>query len=105
MIDPLIDIARVLAFFGITTFALAYHLRAPWWRSEMGMNVMTFCLSVAILLGIASLQAVFGPGWYFDVCRLLATLGLAYTGWWRLVVLLKVQLRVPEEGPDVSEQS
>ena len=96
----LINILRVVAFFGAFTFALAYHIWAPWWRTEIGRNIMTFTLSVAALLLVAVLQVVFGPGWWFETARLLAMVGLSAAVWWRLVMFLRVQLRGEERRHD-----
>ncbi|MFJ7990317.1 hypothetical protein [Streptomyces sp. NPDC096351] len=35
-----------LAFLTCATFAAVYHLRAPWWRSAVGRNLMAFAGAV-----------------------------------------------------------
>jgi hypothetical protein len=50
------------------TFAVIYHLRATWWKSEVGRNQMAF----AAVVGLLCLYTVLGTLWQGDECVLLA---------------------------------
>lgn len=57
----------ILAALACGVFALVYHLRATWWRSEIGRNQMLFAATVAALC----LYTVAATIWQNDVCVLL----------------------------------
>ena len=50
------------------TFAVIYHVRATWWKSEVGRNQMAF----AAVVGLLCLYTVLGTLWQGDECVLLA---------------------------------
>ncbi len=72
--------ASMLAAVACLTFAVTYHLRATWWRSEVGRNQMSFATSVAALCVFTVLATV----WMGDEC-ILMVLRI-----WRTLVLLAV---------------
>jgi hypothetical protein len=41
--------ASAVAFLACTAFAVVYHHRAPWWRSDVGRNLMGFAGAVGAL--------------------------------------------------------
>jgi hypothetical protein len=95
----MIDIARVVALFGAVVFAVTYHLLAPWWRSQIGQNLMTMTGGVALLLLLGVARTVLAPGApavdaYFgqSVLVLLAFLALGVAFWWRWVLLIRQQV-------------
>ena len=59
-------IASLVAVSFCATFSLIYHLRAPWWRSEVGRNQMGFAAIVAALC-LYNALATFMQG---DACAL-----------------------------------
>jgi hypothetical protein len=51
--------ASLTAFSACAGFAVTYHLRARWWRSEMGRNLM----ALAVVLGALFLYTVLLSVW------------------------------------------
>lgn len=79
--DQWVNIAASgLAALACVTFAVTYHLRASWWRSEVGRNQMAFAVSVAALC----VFTVLATAWMGDECVLMAL------RIWRTVVVLAV---------------
>jgi hypothetical protein len=72
--------ASMLAAVACITFAITYHLRATWWRSNVGRNQMAFAASIAALCIFTVLTAV----WIGDECILMAL------RIWRTAVLVAV---------------
>lgn len=66
--------ASMLAFLACTGFAVTYHLRAPWWRSEVGRNLMGFAGAVGLLCLHTVLVTVWPEGGFAVVARALRTL-------------------------------
>lgn len=87
----LIDVLRVTAWFGVVVFMASYHLLAPWWRSEIGRNLMTWSAGALLLLSMGVLQQVFGAGAWVDVLRLAGFAVFAGAGWWRWSLLIRAQ--------------
>ncbi|MEV5347216.1 putative phage holin [Streptomyces achromogenes] len=80
-VDEWVNIAAsTLAFAACVTFAATYHLRAAWWRSEVGRNLMAFATAV----GLLCLYTVLATVWQADACVLVALRAL------RTLVLLAV---------------
>lgn len=93
----LLQILRTTGFVGVTVFIGAYWILAPWWRSEMGRNIMGWAIA-AWLLGVTSiLSQLFGPpgipmpDYYFghSFIRLIAWLLFNVIVWQRIVILLR----------------
>jgi len=61
-------VMSLLAVLVCTAFAAVYHLRATWWRSEVGRNQMSFAATVAALC----LYNALGSFMQGDACALLA---------------------------------
>lgn len=90
--NTLLAIERTTALFAVLFFVLAYAILAPWWRSEIGRNVMAWSGSAAMLLFLAVLQQIFGPAyWGRDLLVALGFAGFIAAAVWRLVMLLKAQ--------------
>lgn len=80
-VDELVNAAAsTLAFAACAGFAVTYHVRATWWRSEVGRNLMSFAVSV----GLLCLYTVLATIWQADECILAVLRSL------RTVVLLAV---------------
>lgn len=85
----------VLAFFGTAVFVTTYHLLAPWWRSEIGRNIMAGFACEAVILGLAVLAMAFGDYPGRQVLGLLAFAAFTGVSWWRWVVLIRAQIPPP----------
>ncbi|MEU1010033.1 hypothetical protein [Streptomyces sp. NPDC005890] len=49
-VDELVNAAAsTLACAACAGFAITYHVRVTWWRSEVGRNLMNFAVSVGLL--------------------------------------------------------
>lgn len=59
--------ASMVAVAFCAVFAITYHLRAPWWRSEVGRNQMGFAAMVAALCLYNALASLMQD----DACALL----------------------------------
>lgn len=85
-IDQWVNVtASMLAFLACTVFATTYHLRATWWRTEVGRNLMGFAGAVGLLCLYTVLLTVWPEGCLAVVARSLRTLVLV------AVALLMVQ--------------
>lgn len=60
--------ASTLAGLACLAFAVTYHLRVSWWRSEVGRNLMAFAVAVAALC-VYTVLATLMKG---DDCALMA---------------------------------
>ncbi|MFG2638554.1 hypothetical protein ACGFX8_33000 [Streptomyces sp. NPDC048362] len=76
-VNVIMSMLGVLACAG---FAVIYHWRATWWRSEVGINLMSFAAAV----GALCLYTVLATIWQGDDCALMALRAF------RTVVLLGV---------------
>lgn len=82
-VDTLVNAAMsLLGAIACTAFAITYHLRATWWRSEVGRNLMAF----AVTIGLLCLYTVLATFWQGDECALILLHSL------RALVLLAVAL-------------
>lgn len=102
----MVNVLRVVTFFGCTIFAMSYAIFAPTWhKDQVGRTIMTFTGSAAGLLGLGMLQLILGPTyWGQDTLRALLFVGLGGGIWWQWWLLLKVQLanrNHDKEMPDV----
>lgn len=80
-VDQWVNIgASLLAAAMCITFGVVYHLRATWWRSEVGWNLMAFAAAVAALC----LYTVLATVWQGDACVLAVLRSV------RTVILLSV---------------
>ncbi|MEU1800915.1 hypothetical protein [Streptomyces sp. NPDC019937] len=55
-------VASCLVFLTCAAFAVVYHWLAPWWRSDVGRNLMAFAASVGLLCLYTMLIAVWPDG-------------------------------------------
>ena len=68
-VDEWVNVAAsTLAALECVAFAITYHLRASWWRSEVGRNLMAFAAAV----GALCLYTVLATVWQGDKCVLMA---------------------------------
>lgn len=68
-VDEWVNVAAsMLAALACAVFAVTYHLRVTWWRSEVGRNLMAFAAAVAALC-LYTVLATFLQG---DECALMA---------------------------------
>lgn len=102
-------IANVLLFVSAlfaTTFVVVYWVTAPWWRSEMGINIFALMAVIAAVLDLSVIR-VWVPippdtPW-FALLRLVVFALVPIVLGWRLLLLLRVQIRHRRRngnGPD-----
>ncbi|MFI9598955.1 hypothetical protein ACIHCX_03570 [Streptomyces sp. NPDC052043] len=65
--------ASTLAFLACATFAATYHLRATWWRSEVGRNLMAFATAVGLLCAYTVFVSLWPDGRLATVLRAVRT--------------------------------
>lgn len=73
-------IMSALGAVACTVFVVTYHMRATWWRSDVGRNQMAF----AVTIGLLCVYTVLATIWQGDECILMALRSL------RTLVLLAV---------------
>jgi len=82
-------------FFGYLFFVLVYGFGSDWWRSEMGIHIMSFMVVFFVLMSIGLTARLTGDAW-FDAHRVIiqfwSFLGMFGTVWWRNVILVKAQM-------------
>jgi len=61
--------ASVLAAAACGGFAVTYHLRVTWWRSDVGKNLMAFAVSVGMLCLYTVLVSLWPDGYLAVVLR------------------------------------
>ncbi len=89
----LINVARVVALCGFVVFMATYHMLAPWWRSEMGRNIMTLSAGCTALLAMGLLPVLFGPDYFGRDALRFAGIGLCGAAvWWRWVIMMRIQI-------------
>ncbi|MBP5918685.1 hypothetical protein F3K34_43665 [Streptomyces sp. LBUM 1486] len=73
-VDQWVNVAgSTLAFFACATFAVIYHVKAPWWRSQIGRNLMGFAAAIAALFLYTVLITLWPEGCAATVLRSLRT--------------------------------
>jgi len=69
-VDQWVNIAAsTLAAIACATFMVTYHARAPWWRSDIGRNLMAFAAAVGMLCAYTVLVSVWPDGCFATVMR------------------------------------
>lgn len=89
------DILVIITFVTSLAFVIVYHLSARWWENDFGKSLMTYQVTMTIVLGLSISRIVLGGsehplfGWLrFGV---FAVVPLALT--WRIAVLIRLQWR------------
>lgn len=73
-------VMSALAFLACATFAIVYHVQAPWWRSTTGWNLMGFAGAVGLLCLYTVLITLWPEGCAATVlrsCRTAVLLAIA----------------------------
>ncbi|MFJ6559992.1 hypothetical protein ACIQMV_08935 [Streptomyces sp. NPDC091412] len=86
--------ASALGFAACAGFAITYHLKATWWRSEVGCNLMAFASAVGLLCAYTVLVNLWPDGPLAVVLRairILTVLAIAALMVQRTRLLLKAQ--------------
>lgn len=78
---------------GAWAFPVVYAVWFPWRASGMGRHVMAFSVAVAVALTAYGLRLAFGDFPGRTLLMFVALIGLAVTGWWRLLIAVRVLLR------------
>lgn len=60
-------VMSALGAIACAVFVATYHLRATWWRSEVGRNQMSF----AVAIGLLCLYTVAATIWQTDACLMI----------------------------------
>ncbi|MFE7233885.1 hypothetical protein ACFVAF_25110 [Streptomyces sp. NPDC057596] len=87
-------VASLLAFLACATFAVTYHRKAPWWRSEVGRNLMMFAAAVGVLCLYTVLVSPWPDGrlaMALRAVRIVTVLAIAALMIQRTRMLLKAQ--------------
>ncbi|MYU30721.1 putative phage holin [Streptomyces reticuli] len=91
--------ASVLATLACAVFVATYHVKAAWWRSEVGRNLVGFAAAVGALCLYTVLVTVWPTGCVAVVLRALRTLVLLAVGL-LMVQRTRLLLRAQRESRD-----
>ena len=73
-VDQWINVAgSAVAALACITFAVIYHLKASWWRSDIGRNLMAFAGAVGLLCTYTVLVSLWPDGCFAIVMRAVRT--------------------------------
>ena len=112
MIDHIGDAGYLAGAVGAVLFVVLYLILARFWESEAGWHIFSFMTTVAMILIHSSIGVYFPnyPG--RDVVRAILYPVLAAIIFWRVVILVRVQLlsqlrasRRPPDGDRVAEEA
>lgn len=78
---------------GANIFLILYTVLARWWRNPMGRHLFSFMLVMALALNYIVVQLVWPEAPYRMHVRFFLYLALASVIWWRIIILINVQLR------------
>lgn len=87
-------VASTLAALACLTFAATYHVQAPWWRSDIGRNLMGFAAAVGALCLYTALITLWPTGCAASVLRGFRTavvLGIAALMIQRTCIVVRAQ--------------
>lgn len=91
--NALVVVTAMLAW----TFVVTYHVRARWWETETGRNVMAFMAVVAAVCTLAAIRIVAGAGldtpWYAWL-RVAVFAPVPVVIAWRILLLVRAQAEV-----------
>jgi hypothetical protein len=74
-VDQWINIgASTLATIACLAFIVTYHAKAPWWRSDIGRNLMAFAAAVGLLCTYTVLASLYPDGLLLIILRAVRTI-------------------------------
>lgn len=78
---------------GFITFCLLYGFFAPWWKSEMGRNIMALMGTCGLFLVLAVIKMAIPNAFdHMPWIRPIVWSTIGCIVWWRVVLLLKTQV-------------
>jgi len=86
-----ITVLAALALAAWATFAVLYHVRAAWFATEQGRNIMGVSVALALFLALAVAARLWPEATWLDGVRLVTYLWLAYLGVQRAVQMVRLQ--------------
>jgi cell division protein FtsW (lipid II flippase) len=76
-VDQWINIgASTLATIACLVFIASYHAKAPWWRSDIGRNLMSFAAAVGLFCTYTVLVSLWPDGCFAVVMRGVRTVAV-----------------------------
>lgn len=100
--NALLEAGTYIGFFavvlGANLFILFYGPFVRWWEKPFGKHLFSFMLVLAVILDHNVIQTIFGmyPGIW--IVNFILTWLLVWVVWWRLKILLTVQIGRRHEG-------
>lgn len=82
----------VLAAVGVTGFALVFGLTVRWRHDPILVTTLVFSACEAAILDVSVAAMVAGRSMLFTVLTFLALAAFTAGAWWRLVVIVRIQL-------------
>jgi hypothetical protein len=77
----------------VILFPVLYAVVARWWRTPVGRHEMVLALALLALVAIGLLHRAFGSGYPGEAgFRVGVYLFVALALWWRLILLVRVQI-------------
>src|SRR5690349_24275982 len=78
---------------GCVAFMLGYGFLAPWWKSNIGRNMMATTFALLLIFGLTSITLIFGTQWPARPWIRIGIAGFAcVTVWWRVYILINSQI-------------
>lgn len=97
------DLMLVVILLGLLTFVIVYSVITPWWRSAAGRHVMAFMFVAFVVVTIRVSRMVFGEYAAAPTLRGCGLFLVALVVWWRVSLVLYVQLRPSRREKKVHE--
>lgn len=93
------SIEIVLTAILANAFCILYQIKAPWWKSEVGRNIMILAMVIAGVIDVWIVALIFGgDNVGFRLLRLAAFAFMPYVLARRIWILLKAQSHVGSGG-------
>lgn len=96
-LDSVGDLGFTLATIGANLFVVLYSVLARFWRSGSGIHIYSFMLVMALILDHAAILLNFGPYPGSAWVRAILYPGLGIVIFWRVFILLRVQILVRKD--------
>lgn len=79
--------------------SVIYYSFAPWYKSPVGLNAMSYMVSVASLLSVLAVRNIVGPFPAYEHIRLTLFGAVGFVIWWQLFVQIRVRRSKKEVVP------
>lgn len=96
-------VAFIAATVAANAFIILYSLLARWWRNALGWNIFSFMLAVALILDHSVITLLWRDYPGRIIVRAFLFTALAVVMWWRVIILIFVQVLMAKKKDDSPE--